>query len=68
MRSSFVWSLLLATVLPVQLASAQAPSSGGNRSVEERLQAIEDKLQQLEKRWTRNDTDHGSGRRPSSNQ
>ena len=50
MRSSFVWSLLLATALPVQLVSAQAPPPAQNPSVEERLQAIENKLQQLEKR------------------
>ncbi len=50
MRSSRVVSFLLAMALPVQLMPAQTPPPAENRSVEERLQAIEDKLQQLEKR------------------
>jgi phosphate-selective porin OprO and OprP len=50
MRSSRVVSFLLAMVLPVQLLPAQTPPPAENRSIEERLQAIEDKLQQLEKR------------------
>ena len=54
MRSSYVSSslltILLATLLPVQLVSAQTQAPAENRSVEERLALIEDKLQQLEKR------------------
>src|SRR6266542_6267808 len=50
MRSSRLVSLLLAMAMPVQLVSAQTPAPAENHSVEERLQAIEDKLQQLEKR------------------
>ena len=50
MRSTRLVSLLLVTVLLVQLVPAQTPAPAETRSVEERLQGIEEKLQQLEKR------------------